>query len=308
MKSQLSLLFVLLLAFATFGFGQENPPKEEIINQTLQQTINFQESFKNLLAVETKTFIDFDKNGAEKKKNQVIADFLVYQSSKNPKLSFELRNVNNVDGKPIPNAASNADKFFAELSKASTLKSELEKIEKSSSKYDKNFDISGLTLYEGIILSPNFRPFFEFEVEDKGESYLINYKQTKKSSDISINEKETSLDSPSLNFDVEVPKQFKNSDVFLKGYFLVDKKTFQILEEDRILFINSSEPLNLLSTKFIYQPSDYGISVPNKIELISNQVQKKDGKYITVKDFSVIFEYSKFKKTETDVKILDDSN
>ena len=158
MLSKLSNAFLICVFSLITIFGQSQPSLEEILNEAEKQTLNYQETFRNLLAVESKTFVDFDKNGLEKKRNKVEADFLVYQSSKNAKISFELRNVKSVEGKPIPNSQKNADTFFAELNKTSTLRSELEKIQKTSSRYDKNFDISGLTLYEGIILSQNLRP------------------------------------------------------------------------------------------------------------------------------------------------------
>ncbi len=300
------------LISVTGAIGQNPPTLEEILNETEKQTANYQETFRNLLAVETKTFVTLDKKEQVKRQNFVEADFLVYQSSKNNKISFELRNVKSVDGKPIPSASEKAELFFAELNKASTLKSQLEKIQKTSSKYDKTFDISGLTLYEGIILSQNLRPFFEYQLIGKEtfqeqEVFVLSYRQIKSSPFISINSKGTDLNSPSLEFEVEIPVELKKNDVLLHGKFWIDAKTFQIWREERELTIQAIEPLILLKTDFEYQTSNYGILVPKQINLLANRIKKKDGKFFTVKDIKIIFDYSKFKKTETDVKILDDT-
>lgn len=305
-----AVIYSLVLAFSIFG--QTPPTLEEILNQTERQAANYQETFRNLLAAETKTFVDYDKNGEEKKRNTVEADFLVYQSSKNPKISFELRNVKNVDGKQIPNSQENSDSFFAELNKTSTLKSQLEKIQKTSSKYDKTFDISGLTLYEGIVLSNNLRPYFEYKLEGN-ESYqgrdifVVSYWQTKESPFISINGKGTDINNPGLEFEVDMPGEVKKKEFFLRGKFWIDAQTFQIWREERELVAQADELLVLLKTDFEYQPSNFGILVPKQINFTSNQIKKKDGKFVTVRDSSIIFNYSKFRKTETDVKILDDS-
>lgn len=308
-KLGLAILINFLSVFLIFG--QTQVSFDEILNGAERQTVNYQEAFRNLLAVETKIFEEFNKNGEAKKQSTVESNFLVYQSSKNPKLAYELRNVLKVDGKPIPDSQENADKFFAELSKAATLKSELEKIEKASSKYDKTFDISGLTLYEGVILSNNLRPYFEYNLLGKDvfaekEVYLISYQQTKKSPFVVVNGKSVEQNNPSLDFSLDIPGKYKNNDVFLRGKFWIDANTFQIWREERELYIQASEPLVLLHTTFDYQPSNYEILLPLKIIMTSNEIKKVNGKDTAIKDMRVNFEYTNFRKTETDVKILDD--
>lgn len=309
-KLTFAIIYSLILVFGISA--QTSPSLEEILSGAEKETANYQETFRNLLAVETKTFVDYDNKEQEKKRNTVESDFLVYQSSKNNKISFELRNVKNVDGKPIPNSDSNSDTFFAELSKTSTLRSELDKLQKSGSKYDKTLDVSGVTLYEGIILSNNLRQYFDFKLDgteqlNGQDVFVVSYQQNKTSPFIAINGKDVDLNNPSLSFNIDIPSGVKKENIFLRGKMWIDAKTFQIWREERELFAQSNEPVVLLSTMLDYQTSDYGILVPKQITLTTNQARKKDGKYITVKDFMIIFDYSKFRKTETDVKILDDT-
>ncbi|MBX7169961.1 MAG: hypothetical protein K1X72_03315 [Pyrinomonadaceae bacterium] len=309
---KISSVVITFLVLIIGVFGQNSQNLDEVLEKTSTQTTNYQEAFKNLLALETKTFETFDKNGQLKKQNKVESDFLVYQSSKNNKISFELRNVKSVDGKPIPSADQNAEQFFAELNKATTLKSQLEKIQKTSSKYDKTLDVSGLTLYEGIILSNNLRPFFDFSLEPMQDFqgrqvFVLNYQQTKSSPFISINGKGVDINNPGLEFDVEIPGEFKKNEILLRGKFYIDAQTFQILREERELTVQSNEPLVLLRTEFDYQPSAYEILVPKQISLILNDIKKNDGKFSAVKNTKITFDYTNFRKTETDVKILDDT-
>ena len=68
----------------------------------------------------------------------------------------------------------------------------------------------------------------------------------------------------------------------------------------------ANEPLILMQTNLEYQQSNYGLLVPKLISLLSNKIKKKDGKFVSLKDIQVDFAYNQFRKTETDVKILDD--
>jgi hypothetical protein len=303
---------IILNFLMTLAAHGQAPSLETILSETEKQTMAYQAAFRDLLANETKTFEDYDNSEQVRKQSLVEADFLVYQSSKNPKLSFEMRNVTRVDSKPIPNSQANSDQFFAELSKSETLKSELEKIQRASSKYDKTFDVSGLTLYEGIVLSGNLRPYFEFnllgnETLDGNQVYLVGYRQIKQSPFIMINQKEAGFDNPTLEFQVDIPGDLRKNEIFVRGKLWIDAKTFQIWREERELIVKSEEPVVVLKTDFEYQPSRFEILVPRRVTLLSNQLRKKDGRYNAVKDTRITFDYSNFRKTETDVKILDDT-
>jgi hypothetical protein len=72
--------------------------------------------------------------------------------------------------------------------------------------------------------------------------------------------------------------------------------------------VQAAQPLVLLKTTFDYQQSEYGILVPKQILLTSNTLRKTSdaNQYVAVKDMSVNFDYSRFRKTNVDIKILDD--
>lgn len=284
---------------------------ETILNEAEKQIINYRDTFKDLLATETKTFEEFDKSGDSKKQTVVESDFLVYQSAQNANVTSELRNVVKVDGKPVPDAQARSARLSAELQKTTSVESELEKIQKEGVRYDKTLEISGSTLFEGGVLLGEVRPYFDFKMlgtenYQGNEVYLISYQQTKKSPFVIINgdDKEASI---GFSFRLDLPGALKNSDAFLRGKLWIDAKTYQIRREERELTVQADTPLVVVKTDFIYQPSDYGILVPKQITLVENLIKKnKDtDQYEAVKDIKVDFEYSKFRKTNTDVKILD---
>lgn len=313
---------ILNLILLMVGFAQNPAPTitpatspatlETIIAESAKQTASYREEFKNLLADETKTFEKYDKKGELKDKKIVESTLLVYQSPKNPALSSELRNVTKVDGKLLPDSQARSEKFLAELQKTSTAEKELEKLESEGSRYDNTLELNGFTLFEGVALADNLRPFFDFKLTGTEnyqgrEVYIVEYQQNKRSPFIMLNGKNLDSSNLYLNFRFDVPGDLKKNDVFLRGKLWIDAQTFQLWREERELTVQSSTPLVLLSTTFDYQTSDYGILVPKQINFVSNVLRKNSGQYAAAKDLTVNFDYSKFRKTEVDIKILDDN-
>lgn len=223
--------FVILL----FGFqpisAQNTIPIETILLEAQKQTEFYRTSFRDLLATETKTFEEFNNKGVSNKKTVVKSNFLVYQSGKDAKQVAELRNVFEVNGKIIPNGSERAEQFLAELAKSSTLENELKKIQSESSKYDKTWEIYGLTLNEAIVLAPNLRPFFDFkligsEIYQGNEVFVISYQQTKKSPYININSKKPKSNETSLNFGFDLPSSLNKTNIFCAANFGLMRKHF----------------------------------------------------------------------------------
>lgn len=318
MSKILATFFFLLIAALT-AFAQtvqENsfapPTLESIITESDKQAQVYRETFRDLIADEKKTFVEFDKIGSEKKSTSVESDYLVYQSAKTEGEIGELRNILRVDGKTVPDAQARADRLQAELRKTDTADAELEKIAGESSRYDKTFEIDGLTLYEGIILSEYLRPYFDFKLVgtenfDGNEVYVIEFRQSRSSPYITFNGKNVKNDKVGLDFELDLPGKLKKENTFVRGRFYVDAKTFQIRREIREVAVGSSNPISVLTTIFDYAASDYGILVPKKISLISNRLKKNAGSgFDAVKDMEITFDYSRFRKSDVDIQILDD--
>lgn len=287
---------------------------DTILNGAEKQVINYQQTFKDLLAVETKTFEEFDKNGELDERTVVESNFFVYQSSKDTDSSSELRNIIKVNDKLIPDSQERANKFLAELEKVKTAEKELEKIQEESQRYDKTIEVYGFTLYEGIVLANNMRPYFDYKLvstEDfSGRAvYVVSYQQTRKSPYITVNEKPSAeKKSRSADFDVSLPDDLKKADKFLRGKLWIDAETFQLWRDESQLVVQTAAPLVVQETIFEYAPSEFGILVPKKITFLDNKIKKisKTENFEAKKNARIVFDYSKFKKTNVDVQIIDE--
>lgn len=317
-----ALAFILLTS--AYAFAQTAPTPtmtpmappnlETILSEAQKQSEAYRESFRNLLAEETKTFEEFDRDGNLEDKTTIKSNFLVYQSGKDAKITTELRNVVEVDGKLVPNSQQRSNEFLGELEKETTLEKELKKIQSAGSKYDKSIEIDGFTLNEAVVLNPKIRLAIDFKLigaenYQGSEVYVVSYQQTKKSPYVVVNDNLPATGELGFDFKVDVPGALKNADKFLRGRLWIDAKTFQLRREEQELTVQTPEPMVLLSSIFEYQSSDYGLLVPKRIFVTSYQLrkQKGNGKFAPVKDTSVNFDYSKFRQTNVEVKILDDT-
>ena len=313
MKKSIVYAFLIMLAGAAAAYAQPaaSLPLETILGNAQKQTDVYRETFKNLLADEVKTFEDFDKRGESDGTTSVKSSFLVYQSGKNARATAELRNVLEVDGKPIPDSQKRGEEFLAELEKQTTLESELRKLESQSLKYDKTWRVFGLTLNQAVALDPKIRPVMDFQLvgtDPATNSYIVQYRQITKSPHITVNEKaKTDPDELSVNFELNVPGELKKTNLYMRGKLWIDAATFQIRREERELVARSEDPVMLFESVFEYQPSEFGILVPKSIMItIYNAKKEKNDRFNSLKDASIGFEYSKFRQTNVEVKILDE--
>ncbi len=287
-----------------------------ILDEASKQVTKYQETFRDLLATETKTYEVYNKEGELKDLTIINSNFLVYQSVKDSDSILELRNIIKVDDELVPNSQERADRFLSELAKTETAGNELKKIEKEGQRYDRTISVYGLTLFQGIALSDNLRPVFDFKLVgtknyQDNEVYVINYQQTKKSPYIGVNEKPIDTKGTKAEFDADIPGALKRNDKFLQGKLLIDKNTFQIRRDERRLTVDTNtNPLLAIEIVIEYAASDFGILVPKTVSLLENEIKKipKSDEFAAVKNTVVKLEYSKFRKTNVEVQISDDDN
>ena len=311
---------IFIVVCAAFVAAQEEtqPNLETILKNADEKTQNYREEFKNLLATETKTFEIYNKDGDLKKSSTVESNFIIFQSAKDQSVSSEYRDVYKVDDKNIGDNQTRANDLLNQLAKSSSVEQELKKIQKESLRYDKNLEINGLTLLQSPILEDYARPFFDFKLAGRdivngSEVYVVEYQQTKPSPYVLINKKGSEVEknehSLILNYNLGLPKSLNSSNVFLRGKLWIDAKTFQLWREERELTAQTANPTVILKSDFEYQPSEFGILVPKKISLVQYDIRKKgkDSQISAVKDTQVDFSYSKFRKANSDVQIIEDN-
>ncbi|MEO8647594.1 MAG: hypothetical protein ABI539_00370, partial [Acidobacteriota bacterium] len=101
------LLFVVVLLSSDVRVCAQSVPDPtvtEIVTKASEARKLYEQSFKDLLTTETKTFKIYDKKGSLKKTRTVRSTFMVYQSAEGRTDSVEFRNVITVDGKPVKDA------------------------------------------------------------------------------------------------------------------------------------------------------------------------------------------------------------
>lgn len=304
----------ILAAFAAlllpaFGHAQIQPPltANEIASRAAERAKAYTEAFKNLLSEEKKTFEIYDKKGEVKKRRTVDSTFLVYQLSKKEGVVAEFRNVTAVDGKPVANAESRAADFFEKVAASSDSRSELDRIQQESTRFDEDFAINGLTLFPAIALSDELRPIFWFtlagkEKIDAKDIYVVAYEQIRPNPSVTINRR-PSGDVPSHNYDIEIDDEGLELNPRIRGRLWIDADTYNVrkeVRERRIQPAGFANAMVVAEDTFEYGDSDHGILTPRRITHLQYRVLVKDRE--ARKDTKVMLEYGKFTRPDVEVK------
>lgn len=321
MTRKILQIVVLTVLTAIYNFAQTPSPQptappsptpvslETILIEAEKQTIAYRENFTNLLAEETKTFEKYDKKGKLDGTRTVEANFLVYQSVKDQNFTAEYRNVTKVDGKTVGDNEKRAEDFFEKVLKSATADKELDRIREENSRYDKDLVINGITLNQASILAAHIRPSFNFKITGREqiegrEMFLVAYQQSRKSPYIFVNENGRA-DKLFLDFDVDAPGSSKDLNGLLRGQLWIDAETYEVWGERRELTVQpngAANPFVVLETNFDYQKSE-GIGItPKRIVLIDYALKRKDGEWRLLKETRATFEYTKFTRSDVEVK------
>lgn len=312
---------ILTALTAIFTFAQTPSPMptpqpsptpvslKTILTEAEKQTIAYRENFANLLAEEAKVFEKYDKKGKAGDKRTVESNFLVYQSAKDANSISEYRNVTRVDGKTVGDNEKRAEDFFEKVLKSTTADKELERIREENSRYDKNLVINGITLNQAVILAAHIRPFFDFKIVGREqfegrEMFVVSYQQKSKSPYISVNEDNKS-DKLFIEFDVDTPGSVKELGALLRGELWIDTETFDVWRERRELTVQpngATNPFVVIEISFDYQKSENIGITPKRIVLINYALKRKDEELKVLKQTQATFEYTKFTKSDVEVK------
>lgn len=310
-RIKLFVIGMLLLVSPVFGQVPTPSPAlsaNEILNKTVGEITLYIQTFKNLLATETKTFEIYDKKGEVKKRRTVTSSFIVYPLATGGGRTAEYRNVLAVDGKGLDKTDERAQDFFERIARAESVGKELAQIEKESLRYDEEVRISGLTLYQGLSLAHNLRPLFEFKLVGKqklegAEVYVISYQQTRGSADIAVNSNEERPGGLiTMNFEIETDAKAALNER-MRGKFMIDAATFRLWGEEREITVQPpgfDSPLVVIREDLDYQNSDFGMLVPKKITHAHYRLKTKERS--VMKDAQVTFEYSKFTRPDVEIK------
>jgi hypothetical protein len=303
-RSFLILLLILTASLAGQAQLVEEVTPQEMIDRARARTNVYLETFKNLLSEEKKTFEIYEKSGKIKKRKTVDSTFLVYQLTKEQGRVAEFRNVTAVDGKKVPNVDDRAKDFFEKVVAADNSQKEYERIRDESSRFDEDFAINGLTLFQAIALSDELRGRFRFTMAGResigGKTvYVVLFEQIRADPAITVN-------SPSAtnNYDIEIEGPTNvELDARIRGKLWIDADTFNVrreLRERTIQPVGLAQPVVVAEDELEYTDSAFGILTPQTLTHVQYRVRLKDG--VASKDTKILFEYGKFTQPDVEVK------
>ena len=304
LRSLLILLLVLTASSAGRGQLVQEATPQELINRARERTKVYLETFKNLLSEEKKTFEIYEKGGKIKKRKVVDSTFLVYQLSKQEGRVAEFRNVIAVDGKKVANADDRAKDFFEQVVAADNSQKEYERIRDESSRFDEDFAINGLTLFQAIALSDELRGKFRFTMAGResigGKNvYVVLFEQIRDDPDITVN-----VPTASNNYDIEIEgDKTVPLSARIRGKLWIDVDTFNVrreLRERTIQPLGYPQPVVVAEDLLEYTDSGFGILTPQTLSHVQYRVRLKERE--VTKDTRIVFDYGKFTQPDVDVK------
>jgi hypothetical protein len=258
--------------------------------------------FKDLTAEEEQRLEEYDRDGKLKKQRRIASDLVIYQSQLDPTKMVEYRDVKSVDGVAIKKREARLMGILNRSAKADSVKKELERINRESSRYDLNYSFYGMTLNQGLPLYENTREFFQFKLGGREQvnghdAVVIEYQQVSQSPDLAF--KLSSL-----------PSELKGAGTLFRGRLWLDPETAQIRREVREMTLEHpslSRSLIMMRYDLDYADSRFGFLTPKRIAISTYNHGRTgaDKKPELLLGGKVTFEYGAF--TRFDVETPDAS-
>jgi hypothetical protein len=267
---------------------------EELIKKAMLRRSEYIQAFKDLSAEEAQKIEEYDYKGV-KRRREIVSDLIIYQSPLDNSSRFEYRNVRLVDGKAVAGRDQRAEQLFARLAKSKSIKKELERLNRESSRYDLDTKVSGYTLNQGLPLDERFSRSFRFtdagvEKIDGHEVIVIQYQQVSQNPELII--KLSSL-----------PKKLQGAESLYRGRLWLDRETLRLRREVQEWTINHpslQSPLTFMKFEFKYANSRFEILTPTQITIstFDRGRDKADGSAELLLGGKTTFEYGVFSRFE----------
>ena len=306
-----ALIIIVLLNFV-FSSNAQEIELEKFLDKAYQATLEYRETFKNLVAEELRTYDYFRKDESLKDSRKIKSIFIVYQSPKNNSIA-EYRNVIEFNGKNVARSDEGVIKFVEKLAKSDSSSEEFERLRKEANRFDGKSHAYGLTLGQGVPLQPFYRPFFEFQIVGKEkiegrEVVVVEYKQTKVTLRIKVNatDEELKQEPSGTSYDTFLPNNFRPTNPRVHGKLWLDAETGQIWRDEYNVTIQPtilSKPVVAFAFLFHYQSGEFRILTPNKFLIRFYRFSGKGEADLKVSKVSQnLIEYTKFIKLKTEAK------
>lgn len=230
---------------------------DQLITQFIANAEEYERTFRNLTATETKTIEVYKDSGAVEKRRQIVSDLVVYRASRNGADAVtEYRDVQSVDGRAIARRGERAVKLLTDARKASSLDKELETIDRETSRYEFNRHLRGVTLRPGGVLKERRTAF---QVQQVGRDQVAGH-------DVVVLDYRQAAPIP--GFLLPVPKEFGKPSPVHRGRLWLDAQTGQVWRHRwELAWPHPATPelLVMLRQESTYRASPFGILVPERI-------------------------------------------
>ena len=230
---------------------------EELLTRYHASVEEYQQTFRNLVAEETKVIEVYRASGEVEKRRQILSDLLVYHSFRTD-ATTEYRDVRSVDGKVIENRGERALKLLTNASQADSLEKELQAITRETFRYEFDRHLQGGTISQNGV-PKQWRKLFHVTWVGRDEIaghdvVVLDYRQT--------------APIPGIARSLPVPKEFGKPVILSRGRLWLDAQTGQLWRSVWELVVPHPaipEPLAMVRAESTYTPSRFGILVPERI-------------------------------------------
>ncbi len=267
----------------------------ELIRKAGLRTREYKEGFKDLTAEETQRVEEYGNEGV-KRRREVVSDLIIYQSQLDNSSMVEYRNVRVVDGKEVAGRDRRVEQLFGRLAKADSARKELERIQRESERYDLDYSVYGLTLYQGLPLDERVSPYFRFTVTgreqiDGHDTIVVVYQQV--------------AQDPEQQTKLSLPEKLKGAEPLYRGRLWLDQDTARLRREERELTLKHpslAAPLTFMKFELSYADSRFGILTPTRITFstYNRGHDRADGSPELLLGGRVVFEYGGFRRFGVD--------
>lgn len=299
MLKRILILALLVLTSTAQSFGQQptgprltSAELKELIQRAGLRIDEYRNKFKDLTADEEQQVEEYDGEGRLKQQRRILSDLIIYQSQLEPSSMSEYRNVRSVDGLTVAKREERLVNLFGRLARADSVKKELERINRESRRYDLDYSSYGLTLNEGLLLTENLLPSFQFT--EAGREQI-------KGRDVIVLQYQQVAHNPQITIKLSLPKELKGAEPRYRGRLWLDAETAQLWREERELTLQHStlsQPLVLMRFEFEYTGSSFGILTPQRIVFSTyNRGRTRPDKVPELRlGGKITFQYSDFRR------------
>lgn len=266
------ILYSLILINAGSSFGQQSTPPQldpaalnEFLSLAGRRVSEYKTKFIDITADEEQKVEEYDLAGKLKRQRRITSKLIIYQSQLDPNITAEYRYIHAVDGVPVAKREERLVKFYDRLAKVDSLKKELDRVNRESSRYDRVYSASGHTIHQGLPLTDKARPLFRFT--DAGRE-KINGR------DVIVVQYQQVTPEPELEFKLSsLPPVLKGAKQSYRGRLWLDAETAQIWREERDVVLQKSswpEAYTFIRWELEYVNSEFGILTPKRIVITTN--------------------------------------